>query len=222
MGVVLYDIFCEYELGSIIGQKDWYETAGGDDDPSIQDSVIFEGRKTVEGKYASATYCRADKLLTSGENIIQWARWVWRTSNKNEDCPYMYFFKDSTFFAVAGYHDGYYHGYNGNGAGGGSWVSTGYAGVSSEWIIHKVKLDIPNNKYDYYVDDMETPKLTGLGFRNSVNLLNKIRIFLARSTQPSSKYLADLIISDCDPCCDCHSLISNGFYSGNLISNGLA
>jgi len=221
MAVILYDIFSEYDLGNLIGQRDW-EPANGWDSPLIQNSVQFEGRKTIDGHFISQTYSRADKDLTGGENLIQWLRWEWRTSNKNEACPYIYSFKNSLIASLVGYHSGYYQAFNGNGEGGGSYLSTGFAGVDDDWVACKIKLDIPNKKYDFYVDDMETPKLSDLGFRHdSFDLINRIHIYMAGSSNQSSKYMADLIISDCDPDCDCCDLLSSAIVDDLLLRGDL-
>lgn len=214
MPVILNETFDSYNNGNLAGQGGWYLPAN-DVSPQVQELVKYGGTKGIEGLNPSPkVYCRADKDLTGGEIIIQWAKFYLKSFNPLESCPYIYLFKSIDNSVLFGYHSGYWQCFDGNGAGGGNYLSTGVPGQYDVWFEIKFKVDHINKKWDCYINDMNIPKLINLGFRNdSADILNKFRMYLTKNTYPASKYIDELWINIYDPDAIKPRAISNKFNS---------
>jgi hypothetical protein len=186
--------------GDLVGKDSFYKDAG-DVSPQVQESVKYEKAKGVEGHYVSGNYVEAQRDFTGTNNEDHWAKFAARSSDITESFPQIIYGKTASLRAAfINFSDSYIKCYNGNGAGGGTWVSTGVAVSNDEWYIIKVKIDFAAKTWDCWVDDMETPKLTGLGFfNNGADSFNWLSFYLAYSSYPDAKYIDTMSINSYDP-----------------------
>ena len=75
--------------------------------------------------------------------------------------------------------------YDGAGDGTGEWVPTGVSVSSNTWYRISIKQDYTAQTWEVYVDGDQTPKLTGLGFKDNLISLNNF-------SMANSGYLDDL------------------------------
>lgn len=200
--------------------KDGFYKDAGDVYPQVQEAVKYAGAKGVEGHYTSGVYCAAQRDFSGTNNEDHWAKFALRSSDITELFPQVTIGKTSSLQAsLVAFSGGYVKCYNGNGAGGGTWLSTGVAVSNNDFFVVKIKFDFAIRKWICWVSaaggigGMDTPKLTNLGFRfNAADSLNWLIFYLAHSSYPDAKYIDELWINTFDP--DLYkNPISNKFHS---------
>lgn len=194
--------------GALAGQ-DSFTGAGW----TVQEAVKYYGAKAIQGSSSG----NVERTFSGTNNEIHWIKFVLSSSLVTQTFPGVYIGKSLAAHAsIVGMLSSYIQVYNGNGSGGGSWVSTGVLAVNNDWYMIKIVLDHDAKTWDCYVDDMVTPKLTGLGFRyNTSDSLNYLRFFQNTS---AAKYIDQFRIHDYDP--DIWDGTSIGFNSGEGYSVG--
>lgn len=81
---------------------------------------------------------------------------------------------------------------DGNGAGGGTWVSTGIVPTSGSWFRVSIRLDFIDKEWDCFVDGQ--PALLSLGFHsNSISTLSGLTV---RAQATGDTYVDDVLITD--------------------------
>lgn len=209
--------------------SDGFYKAAGDTYPQVQEAVKFEGAKGVEGHYISGVYVSGQRDFAGTNNEDHWAKFALGSSDVTESFPWFVFGKTSALQAIlVGFLDGYVKCYDGNGVGGGAWLSTGVAVVNGQFYVGKVKFDFATKKWVCWVSaaggvgGMDTPKLTNLGFRhNTADSLNHLRFYLAQTPHPDAKYIDTLSINDYDPDLGKFDLLSNDLENNPLMGGGL-
>lgn len=219
MGLEYYQSFDGLNDGDLVPQDNWY-LAPTFITPSVTSLIACAGTKMVEGAFDKEG---ADRDFFGINNEIHWHKAYMRTIAAAQTFPFIYLGKASTNHAVVyGANNAYWSAFDGNGVGGGAWVSTGVAVVAYTCVLFKVRMDIPDKKWDLYVIDMDTPKLTNLNFRyNTSDSLNWTRIYFSDPARPSLKAVDEYWIGLNDPDIGGKNLISQGFNTNLLLSGRL-
>jgi hypothetical protein len=196
--------------GDLNGQDNWYGVSPYVS-AVVEDSVVYAGTKAIEGRKVGEN-CISRRDFSGSNPETHWSKFVLRTSNVSQNSPSIYLGKSAALHAsIVAFRNSYIQVYNGNGSGGGSYLSTGVALVVNTWYVIKVKLNHSTQKWDIYVNDMETPKLSNIGFRyNTSDSINFVQYY---SWITPYTYMDEFSIHDYDPDAVIGLPITNKFHS---------
>lgn len=157
-----------YIVGNLLGQNGW---TLGSTNWKVNDLEKYEGDQSARCN-AGTAYCGIPDLQGGiGDTSNYYGEAVLRSDDVSSvlDHPQWALGYEVTKFAsrIAIFNNSVWA-YDGSIPG---YVNTGYTPINNEWVKCKVILRYEDglSTYDIYVDDMVTPKLTGLQFETTVS-----------------------------------------------------
>lgn len=203
--------------GALNGQDSFSATAG----VTVQDVIKYAGAKAVKGIGAASHYCTRTFAGTNSED--HWVKIALMSTDSGGVFPVIYVGETAVNAALFGAATGYWSGYDGDGVGEGTWLSSGVPVVNDAWMLNKIKMMFPTNSFDLYVGSMtDPPQLSGLGFRHdNLDSLNWLRVTTNNVTNSGGRYFDEFEIRPFDMDAGGMDLLSNSLENNPLMGGGL-
>lgn len=173
-----------YTVGNLHGQDNWVVQAGSAD---VQTQTVRSGLQAA--RVSSDGY--VTRAVSNEGSSTVWVESYLRATPSTEPVPdasprsaSLYFDETRGIMCL-----------NGNGAGGGTWMTTGVAATQGSWYRITIRLDFRTRKWDCFVNG--TLRLSNLGFKdNSVAALSGVA---ARAQSGGTTYLDDVRVDTTPP-----------------------